>query len=183
MTSIDTTITRRAPAGALRALRSARSWRATLHAVAGLPLAVAGVVLIATLVLLWSAAVWSLVGGPTGAWFLVLTYVVVAVLSPVVLPWLVRGCGAVQRARFRGLLGVELAPPPRAPGGWLARLLRPWRSAGTWRQLGYHLLALVVVGAGGALVAACWLALPLSLGFAGTLWSDGASGPGTAPAL
>ena len=180
MTSIDTTITRRAPAGALRALRSARSWRATLHAVAGLPLAVASVVLIATLVLLWSAAVWSLVGGPTGAWFLVLTYVVVAVLGPVVLPWLVRGCGAVQRARFRGLLGVELAPPPRAPGGWLARLLRPWRSAGTWRQLGYHLLALVVVGAGGALVAACWLALPLSLGFAGTFWSDGALGPGTA---
>jgi signal transduction histidine kinase len=30
------------------------------------------------------------------------------------------------------------------------------------------------------LVATCWLALPLALGFAGELWSDGGWGPGTA---
>jgi signal transduction histidine kinase len=180
MTSIGATSTRRAPAGALRALWSPRGWRATIHAIAGVPLGIGDCLAIAALVLLWGAAVWSLVDGPTGAWFLPVTYVLVALLGPVVLPWLVRACGAVQRARFRELLGVELPAPSRTAGGWAARLLRPWRSAGTWRQLGYHLLAVVVGGAGGALVAACWLALPLSLGFAGVLWSLAGWGPGAA---
>jgi signal transduction histidine kinase len=178
MTSIGVTSARRAPASALRALGSARSWRATVHAVAGVPLGIGAGVAIGTLALFWSAAVWSLADGPTGAWFLPVTYVLVALGGPVLLPWLVRGCGAAQRARFRELLGIELPAPSRTAGGWLARLLRPWRSAGTWRQLAYHLLAVVVCGAGGALVAGCWLSVPLALGYAGWYWSGGGRGPG-----
>jgi signal transduction histidine kinase len=183
MSSIGTTSARRAPAGALRALRalwSPRGWRATAHAIVGIPLGIGDCLAIAALVLLWGAAVWSLLDGPTGAWFLPVTYVLVALLGPVVLPWLVRACSVVQRARFRELLGVELPAPSRTAGGWLPRLLRPWRSAGTWRQLSYHLLAVVAGGAGGALVAACWLALPVSVGFAGVLWGLAGWGPGAA---
>jgi signal transduction histidine kinase len=173
MTSIDTTTARGASASALRALWSARSWRATLHALAGLPLGIGGWVVIVGLVVVWSAALWSLIDGPTGGRLLAVAYVLVAVAVPVALPWCVRACSALQRARFRAVLGVELLAPPHAPGGWLLRLVRPWRSPATWRQLAYHLLALVIGGAGGALVAICWLALPLALGFAGSLWSGG----------
>jgi signal transduction histidine kinase len=178
MTSIGVTSARRAPASALRALSSPRSWRATVHAVAGVPLGIGVGVLIGTLAVFWYAAVWSLADGPTGAWFLPVTYVLVAVLGPVLLPWLVRGCSVVQRARFRELLGIELPAPSSTAGGRLARLLRPLRSADTWRQLCYHLLAVVVGGAGGALVAGCWLSVPIALGFVGRFWSQGGQGPG-----
>jgi len=180
MTSIHTTTARGAPASALRALWSARAWRATLHALAGLPLGIGGVVVIVGLVVVWSAALWSLIDGPTGGWLLAVSYALAVALAPVALPWCVRAGSALQRARFRAVLGVELPAPPRAPGGWPLRLVRPWRSPATWRQLAYHLLALVIGGAGGALVAICWLALPLALGFAGSLWSDGGWGPGAA---
>ncbi len=180
MTSIHTTTARGAPASALRALWSARAWRATLHALAGLPLGIGGAVVIVGLVVVWSAALWSLIDGPTGGWLLAVSYALAVALAPVALPWCVRAGSALQRARFRAVLGVELPAPPRAPGGWPLRLVRPWRSPATWRQLAYHLLALVIGGAGGALVAICWLALPLALGFAGSLWSDGGWGPGAA---
>ena len=39
----------------------------------------------------------------------------------------------------------------------------PWRLAATWRQLGFHLLALVIGGLGGALVLACWAAPVLAV--------------------
>jgi signal transduction histidine kinase len=180
MTSIHTITARGAPASALRALWSARAWRSTLHALAGLPLGIGGGVVIVGLVVVWSAALWSLIDGPTGGWLLAVSYVLAVALAPVALPWCVRAGSALQRARFRAVLGVELPAPPRAPGGWPLRLVRPWRSPATWRQLAYHLLALVIGGAGGALVAICWLALPLGLGFAGSLWSDGGWGPSAA---
>ena len=173
MTSIHTTTARGAPASALRALWSARAWRATLHALAGLPLGIGGVVVIVGLVVVWSAALWSLIDGPTGGWLLAVSYALAVALAPVALPWCGRAGSALQRARFRAVLGVELLAPPRAPGGSRLRLVRPWRHAATWRQLAYHLLAVVIGGAGGALVGSCWLALPLALGFSGVLWHDG----------
>jgi signal transduction histidine kinase len=57
------------------------------------------------------------------------------------------------------VLGVEIPPPPRAAGRWPQRLAGTWRAATTWRQAGYHLLALVIGPAGGAAVAACWTAV------------------------
>ena len=162
MTSIDVTTARRAPAGALRALWAPRSWRATLNAVAGLPLAAGAWLVVAVLAVGWGAAVWSLIDGPTGAWGLAVLYVLVALAAPLAFPWVVRAFGAAQRARLHGILGVELLAPPGGTGPWPLRLLWPWRAASTWRQLAYHLMTLAVVVGGGALVALCWLALPLT---------------------
>jgi signal transduction histidine kinase len=154
------------PVRALRALWSTRSWRATLHALAGLVAAAGAGAVLAGLLVVWLAAIWSLLEGPTGAWALAVTYAVVAAAGPVALLWCVLAFGAVQRARFRATLGVEIAAPPLVAGTWPLRLVRPWRAPATWRQLGYHLLALVVGVGGGALVAGCWSALPLALGYA-----------------
>jgi signal transduction histidine kinase len=161
------------PQRALRALWSARSWRATLHALVGLVAAAGAGAVLAGLLVAWLAAVWSLLTGPTGGWGLAVTYVVVAAAGPVALLWCVLGFGAVQRARFRATLGVEIPAPPRAAGTWPLRPVRPWRAAATWRQLGYHLLALVVGVGGGALVAGCWSALAVALGYAVGPWSQG----------
>jgi signal transduction histidine kinase len=94
------------------------------------------------------------------------------VAVPVALPWCVQAFGAVQRARFRTVLGIEIAAPPRVAGSSPQRLVRPWRAPATWRQLGYHLLALVAGTAGGALVAICWSAVALAPWYADDLWSD-----------
>jgi signal transduction histidine kinase len=176
MTSIDQTTARNAPASALRALWSPRSRRATLHVLAGLPLAVITWAGLGVLAVGWGAALLSLLDGPTGAWELPVSYVLVVVAGPVVLPWLVRGFGTLQRARFRAINGVELLGPPSGKGSVLALLLRPWRTAGTWRQLGYHVVALVVSGAGGLLVLLCWLALPLTAAAAAGRRDGGVSG-------
>jgi signal transduction histidine kinase len=163
MTSIDQTTARSAPASALRALWSPRSRRATLLVLAGLPLVALTWAGLGMLAVGWGAALWSLIDGPTGAWELPVFYVLMVVAAPVALPWLVRGFGALQRARFRAIPRVELLGPPSGKGSALGQLLRPWRTAGTWRQLAYHVVALVVAGAGGALVLLCWLALPLTV--------------------
>jgi signal transduction histidine kinase len=179
MSRMDTTTAprrRSLVASALRALWSARSWRATLHALVGLPVGVGGWVVIVGLGVVWAAALWSLIDGPTGARLLAVADVLVVVAVPVALPWCVRACSALQRWRFRAVLGVELLAPPPPTGGWPLRLVRPWRASATWRQLAYHLLALVIGGAGGALVAICWLALPLGPGFAIDRWVGGAWG-------
>jgi signal transduction histidine kinase len=173
MTSIDQTTARGTPASALRALWSPRNRRATLQVLAGLPLAALTWAGLGALAVGWGAALWSLVEGPTGAWELAVFYVLVAVAAPVALPWLIRGFGALQRARFRSVVGVELLRPPSGTGSALGQLVRPWGSAGTWRQLAYHLVTLVVAGAGGALVLLCWLALPLAAAAAAAQRSGG----------
>ncbi len=132
--------------------------RATLHALAGLPAAAVTLATAGTVIALWGAALWSLAEGPTGGWTLVVAYVAMVLFGPVLLLGCVRELSIVQRARFRTLLGVEVPPPAR---------MTPARA---WQQLGYHLLALVIGGAGGALVAFCWVALPLAL------WVRGSAG-------
>jgi signal transduction histidine kinase len=153
---------------------TARDWRPTAHALAGLAAGALTGALLGGLVIGWLAAVWSLVDGPTGpgelAWF----YVLVLLTGPVLLLWGVQGLGALQRERFRAVLGIEIAAPPGAGGGRL--LLRPllaWRAPATWRQLGYHLLAMVGGTAGGLLVAACWSAPLLALAYLAGRRGDG----------
>ncbi|HEY7607082.1 MAG TPA: sensor domain-containing protein, partial [Actinomycetes bacterium] len=140
-------------------METARDWRPTVHALAGLAAGALTTAVLGGLLLGWLAAGWSLIDGPTGAWELAWFYVVVVLAGPVLALWAVKGLGSLQRARLRAVLGVEIASPPGAGGGQLLLWpLRAWRAPATWRQLGYHLLAMVSGVAGGLLVALCWTA-------------------------
>ena len=156
-------------------LNTERSWRPTVHALAGMAAGAGVGAVLAGLVVIWLAAIWSLIAGPVGGWELAVLYPAVALAGPALLLWAVRGFGALQRARFRTLLGVEIPAPPRGTGGgWpLLRPVRAWRAPATWRQLGYHLLALVGGTAGGAVVVACWSAPVLAIAYLAGRLGDG----------
>jgi signal transduction histidine kinase len=162
-------------------METARDWRPTVHALAGLAAGALTGAVLGGLVVGWLAAAWSLVDGPTGGWGLAGFYVVVVLAGPVLLLWATHGLAALQRRRFRAVLGVEIAAPPRAAGGGSRlRPLRAWRAPATWRQLGYHLVAIVGGTAGGLLVAACWSAPLLAVAsLAGRL----GDGPGATAGL
>jgi signal transduction histidine kinase len=147
----------------LGALLAERTWRATLHAFTGLLLA--GITLL--LITLWTSAVLSLADGPTGAPVLAVIYVVGAVAGVIPLLWWLSVQSAVQRARFLAVLGVEILAPPGARGRWPVRLLRAWQLPATWRQLGYHLAALIIGPIGGGLVAACWSGMLIAVVYPG----------------
>ena len=141
-------------------MQTARDWRPTAHALAGLAAGALTAAVLGGLVIGWLAAALSLIEGPTGGWELAWFYVAVVLAGPVLLLWAVQGLGALQRVRFRAILGVEIAAPPRAAGGgrWLLRPLAALRAPATWRQLGYHLLTMVSGTAGGLLVVIFWSA-------------------------
>jgi signal transduction histidine kinase len=162
---------------------TARNWRPTLHALAGLAAGLGVGVVLGGLVLVWLAAIWSLVDWPVGGWDYATLYVAAVLAGPVLVLWAVRGFGALQRARFRAVLGVDIpAPPARVPGAWPLRPLRAWAAPATWRQLGYHLLAATGGTAAGALVAACWAAPVLAVAYLAGVWEVG-RGPGIALGL
>jgi hypothetical protein len=120
-----------------------RRWRPTLHALAGLVAGVGTGAVLGALALTWLAAVWSLLDWPVGGWGHALLYAAVVVTWPVLLLLSVRGFGALQRARFRAVLGVEIpAPPGGGTGPWPLRPVRALAAPATWRQLGYHVLAM-----------------------------------------
>jgi hypothetical protein len=156
-----------------RRAAAARSWRATLHALAGLPLGLGALVVLGGIVLVWGAAIASLLDGPTGGWELAVLYVVAAVAGPIPVLWGVRTLTALQRARFRATLGVQIPAVRDVAGTWPLRLIRPWRSPTIWRQLGYHVLTLLTGVGGGLLVLSCWLAPLLAVGYADELWGRG----------
>jgi signal transduction histidine kinase len=114
------------------------TWRATKNALAGLLAGLADGVLLVTLIVIWGAAIFSLVEGP-GGWARAALYLAVAVLLPVLVPWAVQGLSALQRARLHATLGAEIPAPARP----LER---------TGHQLAYHLLALFTGVGGGLLV-------------------------------
>src|SRR5690349_12499964 len=148
-----------------------RTWRVTFHGVAGTLLGATTGMVIWLVVVLWWAALLSLVEGPVGHWLLPVLYVCVVAFGPLTLLPFVRFFSALQRERFRALLGVEIAGPRHDPGTGWHRLLRPWTTASAWRQLAYHLLAPLAGGVGGVVVLFCWAALPLA-----ALWEDQVSG-------
>jgi signal transduction histidine kinase len=139
---------------AISALWAPRSWRATLHALTGLMIQVATGFLLG----LWILDLFTLYDGPGNDAVLNAFYVIVAVAGPVPLLWWLGALSAVQRVRFRTVLGIEIPAPPRAPGHWPQRLVRGWRGAAAWRHLGYNLLGVVIGLGGGLAVAACWAA-------------------------
>jgi signal transduction histidine kinase len=124
-------------------------WRAIKNALAGLVTGLAGGILLLGLLVIWGSALISLVDGP-GGWEHATLYVAAVVLIPVVLPWLVQGLTSLQRSRLLATLDIEIVPA-RTTGraSWSAG---PWLATGTWRQLGYHVLALPA-GIGAALLA------------------------------
>ncbi len=152
---------------------AARSWRATLHALAGLLLGLGALAVLGGIVVVWAAAIASLFGGQPGGWELVVLYVLVAVLGPIPVLWVVRALTALQRARFRATLGVEIPVVREVAGRWPLRVATAWRSPTTWRQLGYHLLTLLTGIGGGLLVLSCWSAPLLAAGSVGELRDRG----------
>src|SRR5215472_6940910 len=133
------------------------TWRATKNALAGLLTGLAGGVLLLSLLVIWGAALVSLAEGP-GGWAHAAIYLAVAVLVPLLVPWVVQGLTALQRSRLQAMLDTEIPTPVRTAGRapWP---VGPWLAAGTWRQLGYHLLA-IVTGIGGGLLVVLFPVAP-----------------------
>src|SRR5215475_5715850 len=162
MTSAELT-TRRVPA-VVRALWAAPTRRATGNALTALLVAAVGTALLGGLVIITAGAVYSLVHWPVGGWAHAVLYLAEVLAAPVLVLWVIQGLAVLQRARLHATLGLELPAGGRAaqrkpwPVG-------PWRDAATWRQLGYHLLAVLIGGAGGGLVVACWLAPVAAIGY------------------
>src|SRR5215472_3767766 len=159
--------TSRRVSAAVSALWSGPAWRATGNALAALLVAAVGGILLGGLALIWGAAVISLIHWPVGGWAHAVLYIAVVVAGPVLTLWAVQGLAALQRSRLRATLGLDIPAGPRAaerrpwPVG-------PWLAAATWRQLGFHLLALVTGVIGGGLVAACWLAPVAAIAYLAT---------------
>jgi signal transduction histidine kinase len=118
VTSASVVNLRTAPA----ALWAARSWRATAHALVGLPVGVLGFTLICGLPIGAAyCAVWSLLYASPGDWPLTTAFLLLTVVAPVSALWSVRALTALQRRRFQTLLGIEIPPPPRSDGPRLPR--------------------------------------------------------------
>ena len=149
--------TSRRLAAAARPLWAAATWRATVNALAGLLAALTGVVVLGALAAPWLGAVISLAEWPVGGWTHAALYIAAVIVIPVLTPWVAQGLTALQRSRLRATLGTEIPAPARTAGRapWP---VGPWLAPATWRQLGFHLLAVLTGLAGGSLVAACWLA-------------------------
>ena len=166
------------PLAPVRALSAPRSWHATFHLVAGLFLGGAIGAVLSFVGLLWWAATFSLVTGPTGPRALVVVYALTAVAVPVVVLDAVRFASVLQRERFRVLQGVSIAAPRWGKGSGLRRLVQPWTAGTTWRQLAYHLLAAVLGPLAGIVVIVCWAAPVLA-----ALWGDDMTATGLSRVL
>ncbi|MEU1230048.1 sensor domain-containing protein [Streptomyces sp. NPDC005828] len=111
----------------IRAPFEARTWRAFGYVLIGLPLSV-----------LWFALSVSFVSLGAG---LLITFLGVPVLAGALA--MCRGFGAVERARARGLLGLDVAAPEPVRGktggalSWMGAMLK---SGASWRHLLYALL-------------------------------------------
>src|SRR5215467_10810970 len=173
MTSADRT-SRRVSA-AVSALWSGPAWRATGNALAAMLVAAVGGILLGGLALIWGAALVSLIHWPVGGWAHAVLYIALVAAGPVLALWAVQGLAALQRSRLRATLGLDIPASPRAaerkpwPVG-------PWLTAVTWRELGFHLLAMLTGVVGGGLVAACWLAPVAAIGYLATGHPPAAAG-------
>ncbi|HEX9065836.1 MAG TPA: histidine kinase [Streptosporangiaceae bacterium] len=141
-------------AGLSHAPWARRTWRDTTFAVSGAAAAVP-VIAAAGLCLAWTLRAHRLLWPACGLLVLL-----------ALLPAASAGLTAVQRSRFRFLLGVDLpAPPPfwplLSPGGLHTAL----RSARTWRQVAYHLVISPLAALAGMGVVGGWVAGVLLVGF------------------
>jgi signal transduction histidine kinase len=131
---------------------SRQTWRNTAFVVAGMPVQFLAFAIV--------AAPWSLSVLGSGWTPLSLTQITLALLVPLALIGaLVPALTAMQRDRFRALLGEEIPRPARIerPPGWRG-LLALARSETPWRQLGYHLVAGPAIALGGLVTLTLWAA-------------------------
>jgi signal transduction histidine kinase len=122
-----------------------RTWLATTHLIVGAPIALAaGAVMIALLVL----------GVGTAITVLLIPVILVVMLL------CSRMFAVVQRSRFAAFMDVRIPPPPAPRSGdtVIGRLVAEIRSPRAWRQVGFHLLSVVVETGGAVVVALCWSA-------------------------
>jgi signal transduction histidine kinase len=131
---------------------SRQAWRNTAFVTAGMPVQFFAFALVAAP---WSLSVIGSTWTPVS-----LSQVTLVVLVPLaVVCALVPALTAVQRDRFRALLGEEIPRPAavRRPPGWrgLAALAR---SETPWRQLGYHLVVGPAIAVGGLVTLMLWAA-------------------------
>ncbi|MFJ8658182.1 sensor histidine kinase [Streptomyces sp. NPDC093795] len=109
---------------AIRAPFEARTWRALLYVLIGLPLSVC-----------WFALSVAFVSAGAG---LLITFLGVPILAGALA--MCRGFGAVERARARGLLGLDVRAPEPVRGktggafSWMGAMLK---SGASWRHLLY----------------------------------------------
>ncbi|MEV4425029.1 sensor histidine kinase [Streptomyces sp. R-07] len=112
---------------AIRAPFEARTWRAFGYVLIGLPLSVC-----------WFALSVAFVSAGAG---LLITFLGVPILAGALA--MCRGFGAVERARARGLLGLDVAAPEPVRGrtggalSWMGAMLK---SGASWRHLLYAIL-------------------------------------------
>jgi signal transduction histidine kinase len=131
-----TTLARRQDPRYRRVPWSPTAWRQALFLTASIPLLLAAPVLVAA----------GFLHPPK--WLLPLLSLAVVFLAAPALT-------AVQRHRLRTTAGVDI--PPQQP--WTkVGLIGYARSAATWRQLGYHLLAAPLLAAGALAAFGAWLA-------------------------
>ncbi|MGE5288666.1 MAG: sensor histidine kinase [Micromonosporaceae bacterium] len=147
-------------AAMVSSLWSGPAWRATMNAMTALLVAAVGTVLLGLIGLVWGAAIFALVTG-AGDWAHIALYLAAAIIGPVAELWAVQGVTALQRSRLRAVAGTDIpaSPPAAERKPWP---VGPWLSAGTWRQIVFHLLS-IGIGAAAGVVAACWLAPALAI--------------------
>lgn len=134
----------RALVALVRAPWSARTWRTTSHLVLGAPI---GLVTCATLLPLVLLAVGLAITVALAA---------VALVQLLVFTWLFTSW---QRSRFASLLDVHIPPLPQQRDASVFRwALAELRTASTWRQIGYHVLAGVFGPVAGLAAVGTWSA-------------------------
>jgi signal transduction histidine kinase len=143
-----------------RAPFTAAAWRSTAQIELGMLLA-----------LLTGTVTWILAVAALG---LAITLVLAAPVL-VALFGCARTFSAWHRSRIESLsTGSRRWPVPAsepAAGGWWSRLWAQVRSAGLWRQVGYHLASLFVLPVLGVLVSVWWCAALLGITSSAFAWS------------
>jgi signal transduction histidine kinase len=122
------------------------AWLTTVHLLLGLWTGIPAFILVAVLL-------------PLGLGLTPVLLIGVPVLAGAL--WVSRRFGELERARFRGVLGVDIPSPyPALSGGPFERFRALTQLAASWREAGYHLLRLPTSAVQVALVASAWL-LPI----------------------
>ncbi|MEV0895958.1 histidine kinase [Actinoplanes sp. NPDC049802] len=128
--------------------------RVALHLLTGAGQGAVAALWLSAVVLVWGAALLSLIADPTGGGVLVWLYAATVLGGPFALVAATRGLADRQRHRFRRTMGIVIEGPARSSrDGWWG-FVDPWRTPSTWRQLLFLLYAIAVDVPGVLLIVA-----------------------------